>query len=306
MLELPLGSFSGHETFAFRYSWLKKGIDAVLANSAIFVDPYAMVKLGVGKNMVLSIRHWCLALRLIRPMEEDNSRFTVTPLGTMLFGPDGFDPYLEDSGTLWLLHWLLVNNDQRATTWRWAFGHWPQTEFSREQCLNDLKALISRQQSSRVTDVSLGRDIDTFIHTYLPSRGVRLSGAEDTLTCPLIELHLLRENPVNNHYEFVRGPKPTLPDAILGFALVEHWQQVAPNRETLTFEQISHGVGSPGRVFKLSEDALLERLERIDAWSRKTMMFDQTAGLRQVLRRKAVNPDLLLTPYYEAAARSAA
>lgn len=306
MVELPTSSFSGHETFAFRYGWLKKGVDAILRDPAAFSDPYAMVSLGVGKNMVTSIRHWCLTLRLVTPVETGASELKATALGQALFGPEGLDPYLEDTGTLWLLHWLLTNSDQRATTWRWAFGLWPQTEFTREQMLNDLKAQIVRQQASRVTETSLGRDVDTFLHTYLPTRGTRLSGAEDTLTCPLIELHLLRENPVNNHYEFIRGPKPTLPDAILGFALVEYWNHVAPDRETLTFEQISHGAGSPGRVFKLTEDALLERLERIDAWTKKAMLFDQTAGLRQVMRSKQVKGYELILPYYRATERSAA
>ncbi len=126
------------------------------------------------------------------------------------------------------------------------------------------------------------------------------------LTCPLIELHLLRENPVNNLYEFVRGPKPTLPDAVLGFALIEYWERVAKGRETLNFEMIAHGIGAPGRVFRLSEAALFERLERIESSSKKALMFDQTAGLRQVIRRKDVTPFQLLRPYYEAAVRRAA
>lgn len=306
MMQIGQGSFSGHETFAVRYGWPKKGVDAVAQDAAIFSDPLAMVRLGVGKNMVQSIRHWCLTLRLIAPLEDDNTKYEVTPLGKALFGPAGFDPYLEDSGTLWLLHWLLVSNEQRATTWRWAFGHWTQTEFSREQMLTDLKAIITRNQISRVTENSLGRDIDTFLHTYLPGRGARQSPTEDTLACPLIELHLLRENPVNNHFEFIRGHKPTLPDAVLAFALLEFWQKTAAERESLSFEQIAHGLGSPGRAFRLSEDALLERLDRISTWSQKSMIFDQTAGLRQVLRLKRVSPFDLLETYYEAAARSAA
>ena len=54
-------SFSGHETFPFRYPWLKKGFDAVRENPGVFSCDDAITTLGVGKNMVSSIRHWCLA-----------------------------------------------------------------------------------------------------------------------------------------------------------------------------------------------------------------------------------------------------
>jgi hypothetical protein len=63
-------SFSGHETFPFRYAWLKKGVDAVSQDPLVFSDDRAMIKLGVGKNMVRSIRHWCLAARLIEEGPE--------------------------------------------------------------------------------------------------------------------------------------------------------------------------------------------------------------------------------------------
>jgi hypothetical protein len=59
---LPVqGSFSGHETFALRAAWLKKGIDGLERYPDIFSREDALVELGVGKNMVRSIRHWCLA-----------------------------------------------------------------------------------------------------------------------------------------------------------------------------------------------------------------------------------------------------
>ena len=63
-------SFSGHQTFPFRYTWLKKGVDAVTENPKIFSSENASVTLGVGKNMVNSIRHWCSVAGFIRPDYE--------------------------------------------------------------------------------------------------------------------------------------------------------------------------------------------------------------------------------------------
>ena len=53
--------FARHETFHPRFGWLKKGYDAAVKNNNIFLEEDAAVTLGVGKNMVRSIRYWCSA-----------------------------------------------------------------------------------------------------------------------------------------------------------------------------------------------------------------------------------------------------
>ena len=129
-------SFSGHETFAFRYAWLKKGVDGLLADPEIFLRDGAMVELGVGKNMVRSIRHWCLATRVFEESEPlPGSRakpLKLSHFGERLFANDGWDPFLEDDASLWLIHWNLATNATRATTWYWAFNLLKDQEFTRD------------------------------------------------------------------------------------------------------------------------------------------------------------------------------
>ena len=71
----------------------------------------APVIIGVGKNMVRSIRFWGLAAKLlVEDPEAPNRRspgLVPTRVGHALFGEMGWDPFMEDPGTLWLLHWLL-------------------------------------------------------------------------------------------------------------------------------------------------------------------------------------------------------
>jgi hypothetical protein len=67
-------SFSGRETFVFRYGWLKKAVDAVLQDSEAFNREDAMVNLGVGKNMVRSMRHWSLATRVVEEVVGTRGR----------------------------------------------------------------------------------------------------------------------------------------------------------------------------------------------------------------------------------------
>ena len=85
-------SFSGHETFPFRYTWLKKGVDAVRGrSSSVFSSDRATITLGVGKNMVRSIRHWCITAGLIRAM-ADRTQFEPTDFGSAIFADDGLGP----------------------------------------------------------------------------------------------------------------------------------------------------------------------------------------------------------------------
>src|SRR5436305_598372 len=122
MGDVPAGMmFSGHETFPVRYAWLKKGVDAASADGAVFRSDDAMIALGVGKNMVRSIRHWCLAAGVLEEAPSDSRKpsgvVRVTAFGQALFGEDGWDPYLEDPASLWLIHWKLASNARRCTTW---------------------------------------------------------------------------------------------------------------------------------------------------------------------------------------------
>jgi len=62
--------FSGHQTFVFRYGWLEKGVRGVAQCPTLFSEDDALVRLGVGKNMVDSIRHWCQVTQLVETDSE--------------------------------------------------------------------------------------------------------------------------------------------------------------------------------------------------------------------------------------------
>lgn len=124
---------SGHEKFPVRHGWLKKGVDAAAANPQIFNQDEALVVLGVGKNMVRSIRHWCLATGLLAEEGGKGGGVQPTPLATRLLTAQGWDPFLEDVSSLWLLHWQLVTNPVRGAVWRALFGSYYEPEFNKAQ-----------------------------------------------------------------------------------------------------------------------------------------------------------------------------
>ena len=293
-------SFSGHETFTFRYTWLPKAARHLSGCPDLFVSDDAMVTLGVGKNMTKSIRYWCEAMEIVRRVGR-RGHVEMESFGSNLLASDGWDPYLEDPGTLWLLHWQLVKNPVRTSTWHLAFTRWNPESFTTDQLVGWLEGVVANEcPHAKATSASLRRDVEVFIRTYTPSRTRRDYPAEDTFDCPLVELGLIREEE-KGVYRFARGPNPTLPDEIFAYALIEFWNNVAQQQSTLSFEDIMYGTGSPGAAFRLSDNALAERLEGLSAWT--GLVYDDTAGRRIVLQRghdsgEELEPIRALERYY--------
>ncbi len=295
------GSFSGHETFALRYAWLKKGIDGLERSRDIFSREDALVELGVGKNMVRSIRHWCLATGVIEEADAaPGSR--ARPLRPSAFGSclllGGWDPYLEDDASLWLLHWHLATNATRATTWHWVFNHVAEPEFTRDGLLLGLTRYAENNRWNRVSQASLKSDVSCFLRSYVPGKRGPATTAEETLDCPLTTLGLIREAGEEHHYRFQNGVKSGLPDAVFAYAMLSSWNKHHGGQETLSLREITHGENSPGRIFRLDEDAVLAYLDRISGISDQRLEFNDSVMVRQVVRKSPIDGMEILNDYY--------
>jgi hypothetical protein len=295
-------SFSGHESFPFRYPWLKKGFDAVAADGEAFLRDEAMTSLGVGKNMVRSIRHWCLAASVIAEKRQGTGdrrgSLQPTELGSLLLGDGGLDPFLEDPASLWLLHWQIASNRARATTWYWTFCHFHEPEFSREVLASALLKWVQTLGLKKVAASSVERDVDCFLRTYVAPRHRRPAVIEDSLDCPLVELNLIRLAADGQTYYFQRGSQDGLPDGVLLYATLRFWKRFADRSETLSLQDLARLPGSPGRLFKLDEASLAARYEQAERWTGGKLSYDETAGLRQLYRRDQVDPLEVLEQTY--------
>src|SRR5262249_2181352 len=152
---------------------------------------------------------------VLKEVEHSRGRALVaTEFGRGLLGSDGWDPYLEDHGTLWILHAQLASSPDWATTWYWVFNHLPQPEFTKAELGRWLLNFVRERGFSRVAETSVRRDIDCFVRTYVASEPGRKTPIEETLDCPLVELGLVREFGTRGQYVVSRGPQPTLPDEL--------------------------------------------------------------------------------------------
>lgn len=89
----------GHEKFPLREGWLTKGLNLVSKGKGenVFLEKNATDNLGIGNNMVKSLRYWMKAFNLINEKQGTN----LTELGELIFNND---LYFEDYVTLWVLH----------------------------------------------------------------------------------------------------------------------------------------------------------------------------------------------------------
>ena len=279
--------FSGHETFPLRYGWLKKAFDRVLEteylsdNRSACWGEDAIARFGVGKNMVASMRHWAKVTGVI---EESNAQSVrTTEFGRMLFGPRGLDLYMEHPATLWLIHWRLASREE-MTTWYWTFNFYPAVTFDRATLIRRLDRLAIDCNWSRVANTTIRNDVACFIRNYVARQPSAKSGHDDVLESPLTELGLIKAVGHKDGYRFVRGPKATLGDGVFIFALLDFWSRYS-SASTLSFEAIAYAPGGPGRVFLLDENDVADRLTTIDTATNGSLIWSETAGLKQVERR---------------------
>ena len=301
----PLGKedyspqLSGHETFPLRYGWLKKAFDEVRRREAegdskdVFTGDDAIARFGVGKNMVASIRHWATTAGIVKEINR-GGHIQCTEFGKLLFEEDnGLDPYMEKPATSWLIHWRLAGSGLK-TTWFWAFNHFPALSFEREMLVQSLINLCQAQGWDRASVATVKRDVACFVRTYVRQPVTRQSSYEDVLESPLTELALIKPTGRRDGYRFARGPKPSLGAGVFSYAITDFWQSYSNFANTMSLEALAHEPGSPGRVFLLDENSLVDLLGQVDRVTDGSYTWSETAGLKQLIRVKPVDCDSAL------------
>jgi hypothetical protein len=299
-----IASFARHETFHPRYGWLKKGFDAAREDPAIFLQPDATTRLGVGKNMVRAIRYWCSAYKVLeeRP-NPDHPRLRnayPTTFGNRLLDDSGWDPYLEDPASLWVLHWQLLRSPCVAPAWFAIFNHFRATDFTDEALVNQLRLFCDAHPDwGEIAANSLLKDARCLLRMYANVTAGR-DLAEDSIDSPFIELDFVRVlHGARRHFVLNVGPKRSLPRDVLAYACIDFAAQHRTSSRLMTLSLLAHVPGSPGRAFQLTEAVLAEMLER-DALGRQGFELTHAAGAKQLVfdDRLYEHPMQILDEYF--------
>lgn len=269
--------FSGHQTFVARNGWLEKGVNLILNNPHGFLDSDAVVQLGVGKNMVESIKYWCQQTGLIEDADVAGT-MRLTDLGRFLFGDgngQGVDQYLEDDASLWLLHYKMVV-DAPKSTWSIVFNHYNKPEFRKDEMTSFIVRRLS-DKGQNISDKTLERDVDCFIRTYA---GTRSAGGEESFDSPFLALRLIQSTSDAGLYRLNIGKKHNLPDALIGYAILRYMESIGELNVSLV--RLLFDPRSPGQVFKLNQGALVDAVLSLGDDRRNKLAYSDTAGLATV------------------------
>lgn len=280
--------FSGHQTFPLRITWIPKAVAEISAGRDPLTEiDEGITELGLGKNMVEALRCWIEAFQLARRGERG---WVLTPIGLMVFDPrNGLDPYYEDVSTSWLLHWLISTNiESPFFAWECLFNRWPATEFSPSQVID----AFQRETNSTprpASAVTIRQHWEVFLHSYRRSHAHK---GEDHLDSAMSVLQLIREfgerpnasGKWETLYAFDLTRKHAIPEQLFAFFLHDWWNRKYPNERTTTLREIVSGEHSPGRLLKMQESEIIQRVTDLAARQPKVFQIVESMNLRQLHR----------------------
>ncbi|MCX9193852.1 DUF4007 domain-containing protein [Carbonactinospora thermoautotrophica] len=272
LAEVARPAFARHETFAPRFGWLRKAFEAVEENREVFLQNDAPVTLGVGKNMVNAIRYWAYAFKLTveHPKGGTSRAFTASPTweACWLFHEHGADPYLEDTASLWLLHWWLLSPPCYAPTWWVAFHALPTSRFSE----NELADLVARHVRlagwEAPVSASISKDVDCLTKMYAPRKTPTGSPGsfEDLLDCPFRELGLLEAVPGQARtWRFTSAARASLPSRVIAYACLDYASRHDHASGSVALARLANELGGPGRAFRIREPEIASALEEVSS-----------------------------------------
>jgi len=273
-------SFSGHDSFPCKSMWLKKGYDYLVGHNK-FADPDAVVKLGVGKNMVQSIRFWLRAFGLLNDDE-------VTELARYFFDDrEGKDPYAEDNATLWILHYLLVVTAV-SSIYRLFFVDLQREkkEFDKDQVLSFIKRKCNVPEQKNVfNENTVKKDIRVLLQNYLAPTSPK---SNEEFANILLELGLLREN--EGKYSFSEVSVEQVNPLIVLFALVH----IAGGDKTISFDKLQE----LSLIFCIPISSFLMMVRSLSEQYPKEIAYTDNSGIRNVQFLQKLNIFEVLNRYY--------
>lgn len=271
--------FRAHDTFFIRKGWLSKGMKYVAQNPDVFIskEDNPMDVLGIGANMVKALRYWLQAVGLTEEAAKGKRIQNFTVLGEIIFKNDR---YMEESGTLYLLHYKLATNKEEATAWYYFFNEFSMSEFSKEDFVTALHNYISMSGESEDKGNkairSLSDDFVCIINTYLSRYKLNQNkvAPENNIDCPLGELGLV---------DILNREKRTYKKTVPSVSTFDPWiilaviVDQADGRTEIGLNELLTAPCNIGRVFNLDAISMLELLRKVEKTGEIKII--RTAGL---------------------------
>ena len=275
-------SFSGHESFYCKTLWLKKGYDFISENKD-FNAPNAVVELGVGKNMVSSLRFWMRAFGLFDEGEP-------TLIADYIFDSEnGKDPYIEDLGTLWLLHYLLIKTDLSSIYKLFFidFHKEKNNEFTRDQLLYFLKRKNNENGYPNLyNENTVKRDIGVLLQNYVIPQKEK---PNEDFSALLINLNLIKHSGSGTFYFNTKGKNGLAPEIFL-YAIIDDKK----DEQIVSFDRLM----DVALIFCLTKVELIDTIQFLVKKYPQVLRYTDDGGIRQLFFLEEMNETKVLEIYY--------
>lgn len=286
--EITKYTFSGHDSFQCRQLWLKKGYDYVQEGKN-FNDEDAVVQLGVGKNMVSSIRFWLKAFNII------DNKDIPTEFGKRLFDDEnGYDPFLEDEASLWLLHYHLVKNGY-ASIYSIIFNEFRKEKlfFNKETFVNYVKRIGESNTDLNFNENTIAKDFIVFANLY--KNDPESKDVEDSFSGILSEIELLKTTGKGKEEQFYieNIERDNLPEAVVLFTILDN----SNYGNSISLNSLEFDLNSPGSIFALNRSGLMNKISEIVS-EFKAITFTDQAGIKELQFKKKSDAFTILDTYY--------
>ena len=272
-----------HESFSIREGWLAKGIKNVKEYGNVFALPNATDILGIGTNMVKSLKYWMTATKLI---EEKNREIMLSDFGSII---NGYDPYLEDIFSWWLIHINMITNIDDAYIYNLFFNKCNIKTFTKRELYEKLYALLTNEKLT-FNDNILQDEVNMIIKTYTIDE--KIDNPENNFICPLSELNLLKKVD-RDTYEKNRPEIRNLPFWVVYYIIC----LLLNDRDNISIDELLKEENSPAKLLNMDKNLINEYLDEMK--KNDLIIINRTAGLNMVYLKKKLSLNEIAEEYFK-------
>ncbi|ANB61472.1 DUF4007 family protein [Anoxybacteroides amylolyticum] len=268
-------AYGQHQSFYLRDRWLSKGIKNLMEDERFFYNKDSFEIIGLGKNMLQSLRFWLIATRIVQEKfnGEQKKVHHVTPLGEIIYR---FDRFVRFSDTASILHYELTKEREPATAWYWFFNILRQQSLLKEELLQLFVEWVSREEKREISTKSLKRDIECLIKLY--TAGQTTFDPEEVIQSPIYKISLLEEK--NGMVRKRDGRIENIGVAALMYSLLDYRERKGV--ETIAVDEIVTEEGLWGRIFNMNRATVVNALEILTNHPVYKISFTRTNNLDTV------------------------
>ncbi|MFC5772829.1 DUF4007 family protein [Ectobacillus antri] len=273
--------YGQHQSFYLRDRWLSKAIRQLKKDNRFFYDEEAFEKMGLGKNMVKSLRYWAIATGVVEETfnEERKKVHLITSFGNLIFE---YDRFIRFQDTAAIIHYHMCSKREPSTAWFWFFNIMNETIATKEAIMEKFSEWVEENEKKVISMSSLKRDIECLIKLYTSGQGIE--DPEEVIQSPLNKLSILEERK-GIVYKKALASNNIGKTALL-YILLDHKQK--NEIDTVSVDELVSEKGLWGKVFNMSRANIVNALNELVTHQKYPIRFVRTNNL-DLIRIPEVN-----------------